>query len=957
MRHLPILLLLLTSMISNAQSPVPNFEWAIHLNGFGQERIIQSDMKIDSENNIYIVGELGHDTGISFSSGTGTQTLISPEYSDATYLAKYDSDWNLIWAKSSSTGSMSIEGLAIDSEDNLVFHGIFNGDTDFQLGEGDYMLEGSAVNKNFIAKYNSDGSLLWVYHTEGTSSTQPYVLEIDNNDNIYQTGSFVGEVDFNVNGDNGVFTDTTPNFYDFYILKLDSNGGFQWLKQFASNSNTNFFYPSYLNISPSGEAIYIAGQVKGGVDFDPSPEAESIPVSDEDDEFFAKYTSDGELVWVKTLQCSGLINFRDFEVKSNGNLVFNGVFYETVDFDPSVDEFLVTSTNDSDEFLAEFNPEGGLVQAHAIYNQSFDPFDTPFKIMSIAIGDDDAIYIEGFISGSVDFNLGEGIEEYAGSNDENNLERHFYVKYDSSLNFQWFTYLTENQFGDNIDIEGFGIDSENSIISAGSFGGTLVFPDYSFEYNFGESYEDLAIIKFKQCDYEIELEDTGCEEYVWNGQTYTESGEYSQIFTSILGCDSTVTKNLLIFNHTASDTSISACVSYQWDLSGQQYFDSGTYVTTISNVNGCDSVITLNLSLQNESDTLTDEACNSYYWESTDLTYEESGSYESVFVNEAGCDSTLVLELSIFEDVENEIEVSTCDEYFWSNTNTTYSETGVYRDTLSSVNSCDSVVVLNLTILESTGSTIVEETCDNYTWELSGETYDNTGIYEYLTQNSVGCDSVIQLDLTIQNSQVSEEQSACESFFWPVNQTTYEESGTYVSTYTNQFGCDSIHELNLEIILVNTAVTVSGATLIAGAEAGDFQWLDCNDNYAEISGATDSEFSPMENGLYAVSITSNGCQDTSACYLINSVGVEEFVDKNELSLFPNPTMGSLYLHIDQPLKNARIQVFAVDGKKVIDLQSDLEDGMKLPIQIELNGIYIVSIQNETDTAYFRVIFN
>jgi hypothetical protein len=169
--------------------------------------------------------------------------------------------------------------------------------------------------------------------------------------------------------------------------------------------------------------------------------------------------------------------------------------------------------------------------------------------------------------------------------------------------------------------------------------------------------------------------------------------------TNANGCDSTVTLNLTINNQTSGSETITACDSYFWSADGGTYSSSGVYTTTLTNVNGCDSIVTLNLTINNQtsgSETIT--ACDSYFWSADGGTYSSSGVYTTTLTNANGCDSTVTLNLTINNQTSGSETITACDSYFWSADGGTYSSTGVYTTTLTNANGCDSTVTLNLTI-------------------------------------------------------------------------------------------------------------------------------------------------------------------------------------------------------------------------------------------------------------------
>ena len=237
-----------------------------------------------------------------------------------------------------------------------------------------------------------------------------------------------------------------------------------------------------------------------------------------------------------------------------------------------------------------------------------------------------------------------------------------------------------------------------------------------------------------------------------------------------------------------------ACNEYVWN--GTTYTETGIYIDTIPSQAGCDSIITLTLTINRSVTTEeTEVVCDSYTW--TDgKTYTESGTYYQYLQTIHGCDSTVVLNLTVNRSIEVSYEVTACDSYTWSN-GVTYTQSGVYYDSLKTIHGCDSVEILTLTINYSDTAYFSATACDSYTWH--DETYTTSGTYEYLTQTVNGCDSLEVLTLTINRSVTSEETYvSCDSYTW--NGETYTESGDYVYTTVAANGCDSIVTLHLTIL-------------------------------------------------------------------------------------------------------------------------------------------------------------
>ncbi|MBR1564632.1 MAG: hypothetical protein IJ650_04725 [Paludibacteraceae bacterium] len=192
-----------------------------------------------------------------------------------------------------------------------------------------------------------------------------------------------------------------------------------------------------------------------------------------------------------------------------------------------------------------------------------------------------------------------------------------------------------------------------------------------------------------------EFTETACDSYTWQGETYTESGNYEKYFITANGCDSIVTLHLTIMKSVATEFSETACDSYTWQ--GETYTASGDYEKTFPMASGCDSIVTLHLTiLKSVATEFSETACDSYTW--LGETYTESGNYERHLTTSAGCDSLVTLHLTILNSTSAEVTELAEGSFSWNGK--TYTESGNYTDTIANAASCDSVVTLHLTITE-----------------------------------------------------------------------------------------------------------------------------------------------------------------------------------------------------------------------------------------------------------------
>ena len=139
---------------------------------------------------------------------------------------------------------------------------------------------------------------------------------------------------------------------------------------------------------------------------------------------------------------------------------------------------------------------------------------------------------------------------------------------------------------------------------------------------------------------------TACDSFDWDGMTYDSTGMYTNVYTGLNGCDSTVTLDLTINNSSSLTVTITACDSFDWD--GMTYDSTGMYTNVYTGLNGCDSTVTLDLTINNSSSlTVTITACDSFDWDG--MTYDSTGMYTNVYTDLNGCDSTVTLDLTISE--------------------------------------------------------------------------------------------------------------------------------------------------------------------------------------------------------------------------------------------------------------------------------------------------------------------
>jgi PKD repeat protein len=464
---------------------------------------------------------------------------------------------------------------------------------------------------------------------------------------------------------------------------------------------------------------------------------------------------------------------------------------------------------------------------------------------------------------------------------------------------------------------------------------------------------------------------TACDSFSWsqNGMTYYQTGTFYDTITNAVGCDSIIALNLTV-NFTGYGTVIqTACDSFTWGLNGTTYYSSGTYLDTIQTTSGCDSIVRLNLTI-NSSTYWSKQIveCDSFTWSQTGVTYYSSGTYLDTLTNAAGCDSILILYLQVgTSSIVSSSEIA-CDSFVWAGTGNTYYTSGLYTDTLSTSEGCDSIVRLQLTINSSSYSTQVETACDSFTWAANGLTYSSSGSYTETSTNAAGCDSIITLNLTINSSwSNTQTETACDSFFWQLNGMTYTASGTYSETYTAANGCDSTYILDLTIlnpgpVAAGFSFTVTGGTTVnftnssTGGTSYDWDFGDGN-----TSTLTDPSHTYTSSGTFTVTlIASNDCySDTITKTVMVSTGIGSVEDEIKVELFPNPSDGQFNVNLSGNLSDeVQIEIVDLNGKIVFTNYFETS-GNDLNISINLShvavGTYLLEVNDGSISAIRRIV--
>ena len=364
-------------------------------------------------------------TGVKDSSGN---TLSSQYLSSSGFTT---------WSGTQQLGTSSEDwglGVTIDSSDNIYLTGRTIGGLDGNANFGD--------NDTFLVKYNSSGNKQWTRQF-GTSSSDVTSdggkgINVDSSGNVYVTGHTYGGLDGNTNSGD----------YDIFLVKYNSSGTKQWLRQLGTSSEDRGNSVS----SDSSGNVYVTGYTHGGLDGNTNSGSSDI--------YLMKYNSSGTKQWIIQLGTSSTDIGRDVSVDSSGNIYVAG--YSKGGLDGN------TNSGNADIILMKYNSSGIKQWIIQLGTSSEE------KAGSVFVDLTGNVYMSGYTYGGLDGNTNSGDMDI------------IFVKYNSSGTKQWTSQHGTSSFDIGKDVS---VDSSGNIYVTGHTVGGL-------DGNLQNGNGDLFLMKF-----------------------------------------------------------------------------------------------------------------------------------------------------------------------------------------------------------------------------------------------------------------------------------------------------------------------------------------------------------------------------------------------------------------------------------------------------------------------------
>ncbi|MEA3323139.1 MAG: SBBP repeat-containing protein [Patescibacteria group bacterium] len=354
----------------------------------------------DSSGSVYATGSFSNT--VNFDTTGGIDEYTSNGGYDI-FITKYNTDGSYVWTK--TVGDVGADyGYSITTSQNgdIFVTGQFMNTVDFDPSAAVDSHTSNGSCDIFITKYNADGSYAWTKTVGGINYDTGSSIAINQNGDIFATGSFRDTVDFDPSA--AVDSYTSNGDHDIFITKYNTDGLYVWTRTFGS---AGWDGGDGITIDSVGN-LYTTGSFSNTVNFDDTGGTDEYTSNGGYDIFITKYNANGSYVWTRTFGGTDLYDYgNSIATDTNNNIYVVGGFWETVNFNTTggIDEHI--SNGDSDIYITKYNTDGSYVWTRTFGGTGWDDG------YGIALNESN-IYITGFFeSPTMNFDGTGGTDEHA----------------------------------------------------------------------------------------------------------------------------------------------------------------------------------------------------------------------------------------------------------------------------------------------------------------------------------------------------------------------------------------------------------------------------------------------------------------------------------------------------------------------------------------------------------------
>lgn len=529
-----LLILLCFANCLHAQS----FEWVKQFGAASSQAA--SGIALDKKDNVYTTG-IFRGT-VDFDPGLGPQNVFTLSSINAgrndIFISKLDAAGNFVWAKqigggTNSTGNFS-NAVAVDDSGYIYIVGRYSpGTVDFDPGPLSYSLTATSA-RVFILKLDSAGNFVWAKNINATR-VNPLAVKPDNHGNVYVGGESQGATDFG-----SIRLAPQGTYINAFICKLNPVGNFTWARHFEGKGNG---FCNGLDVDTTG-GVYAVGTFTDTFDFDPGSQVYKLTSvynaqGPKPDIFVSKLDSSGKFVWATSIGKDGNDLGSDIAIDNKANVYIAGrLLDDTITVDQAGSQ---VNASNYEVLVTKLNATGNILWS---------------KIMATAGGGAEAIGIDSKGNILATGNYGSYLQLNTTASPDSiftnvvGSSAMFVLKLDSSGKYR---NILQIEGSGSVTSTGIAIDATDAVYTSGYFTLSADFdpgPKDSVLTSLGleDAFVHKMVCKEKSAVVVTATTDS-CNSYTLNGQTYTASGNYTQVLTNTEGCDSIINLSLTITNN------------------------------------------------------------------------------------------------------------------------------------------------------------------------------------------------------------------------------------------------------------------------------------------------------------------------------------------------------------------------------------------------------------------------